>query len=80
MDNYNQLHGMGTRKQFVTYLEEEMQMIGDVNGQSTKQNDSIINVMHLGSVSERAEQAGIELSWQKALSNCYSQNIFLVIK
>jgi hypothetical protein len=69
VDNYDQLHGMGVKKQFVTYLEEDMQIIGDRSGKGTTQNSSIINLMLPGSVSERAKQAGIEIGWQKALSN-----------
>ncbi len=37
-----------------------MQIIGDVKWSKVQQNNSIINVMHLGSVSERAEQAGMK--------------------
>ena len=46
-----------------------MQVIRDDNSQSANQNNSIVNVQLPGSVSESAKQAGIEIPWQKALSN-----------
>ena len=69
VDNYNQLHGTGIRKQFVTYLEEDMQIIRDDNSQSANQNNSIAYIRLPGSISESAKQAGIEIAWQNALSS-----------
>jgi len=69
IDNYNQLHGTGIRKQFVTYLEEGLQVIRDDNSQSANQNNSIANIRLPGSISESAKQAGTEIAWQKAVSS-----------
>jgi hypothetical protein len=69
VDSYSQPHGTGLRTQFVTYLEEGMQVIRNDNGQNANQNNSIVNVQLPGSVSETAKQAGIGIPWQKVISN-----------
>ena len=60
VDNYNQPHGTGIRTQFVTYLEEGMQVIGNDISQSANQNYSIVNVQLPGSVSESAKQGELK--------------------
>jgi hypothetical protein len=69
VDNYDQLHGTVVGKQFITYLEEDMQIIRDDNSQSANQNNSLANIRLPGSISESAKQAGIEIPWQKAISS-----------
>jgi hypothetical protein len=69
VDSYNQPHGTGLRTQFVTYLEEGMQLIRNDNSQIANQNYSIVNVQLPGSVSESAKQAGIGIPWQKVISD-----------
>ena len=46
-----------------------MQIIRDDNSQEADQNNSIVNVQLPGSISESAKRAGIEIPWQKAISN-----------
>ena len=68
VDSYNELHGTGVRKHFTTYLENDMQVMGDDNSLSNNQNNSILSIQLPGSVSESAKRAGINMPWQETLS------------
>ena len=68
VDNYNQGHRNGIRTQFVTYLEDDVQVIKGKNSRGDNQNATVVNVQLPGSISETAKQAGINTLWRKTFS------------
>jgi hypothetical protein len=68
-DHYDQPLRRGVQTQFVTYLEEDMQIIRDNNALDPSLNKSAISLKLPGSVSEHAKAAGIEIPWEKAITS-----------